>query len=203
VAYADEEQIERLRRLWDRFGIPALVALALAVVTVLAWEWYAAHRQAQAERASAAYEALVAAPDFAQARTRATALRNTHAGSPYVLLADLHLASRALDAGDTAAAQEALRDALTRATREFDRDLVRLRLARVALDLGQTQEAAALIEAIRHPALAGQAAELRGDVARAQGRPEDARKAYQAALLAAGEGARANLIRLKLDDLGS
>lgn len=203
MAYEDEEQIEQLRRFWDRYGVPILASVALVVAGAVGWRWYEAHTRAQAEQAAASYQRIVGATDFADARAQVEALRAEHGGSDYVVLADFHLAGLAVGAQDLAGAAAALRDALERADHPADEHLARLRLARVLLDQGDIDGAADLIDGVSDAAFAADYAELRGDIAHARGDTDGARAAWREALAAAGDDARANLIKLKLDDLGS
>lgn len=203
MAYEDEEQIEQLRRFWDRYGVPILVCGGLAIAGATGWRWYESHARASAERAAVDYQQILGAADFADARAQVDALRGAHGGSDYVVLADFHLAALAITAQDLAAAEAALRDALERADHPADEHLARLRLARVVLDRGDAPGAADLIAGMTAVAFAADYAELRGDIAHARGDVDGARMAWREALAAAGDGARANLIKLKLDDLGS
>lgn len=203
MAYEDEEQIEQLRRFWDRYGVPILVSAALAIAGATGWRWYESHQRGSAEQAAAAYQKILGATDFADARAQVDTLRAEHGRSDYVVLADFHLAGLAVGAQDLAGAAAALRDALERTDHPADEHLARLRLARVLLDQGDSDGAAGLLDGVTDVAFAADYAELRGDVAQARGDADSARTAWREALTAAGDGARANLIKLKLDDLGS
>lgn len=203
MAYEDQEQLEQLRRLWDRFGWQVTAGIVLALVVVVGWRWYEARLQARAEAASVAYGEVMAASDYPEAQAAVAVLHDEHKHANYQMLGDLHLAARAVEADDLDGAESALRHALSHAEHDVDRHIGRLRLARVLLAQGEFEAA----EALRPPSgvagpFAADWAELRGDLARAQQRPDEARTAYREALAAAGASTRADLIQLKLDDLG-
>jgi predicted negative regulator of RcsB-dependent stress response len=86
---------------------------------------------------------------------------------------------------------------------EDTRDLARLRLAGVLLDEKGYPEALALLETKVSDSLAGLYAELKGDILTAQGKPAQARNAYQLALDKSESGStyRAT-VQLKMDALG-
>jgi predicted negative regulator of RcsB-dependent stress response len=111
-------------------------------------------------------------------------------------------AKRAVEADKLDAAEQHLRWVVENAAEPADRTLARLRLARVLLDAGKPQAAQAELDdktTTGSPALA----ELRGDIARAQGQAPQARQAYQEALAGLpAESGTAALIKLKLDAVG-
>jgi predicted negative regulator of RcsB-dependent stress response len=67
---------------------------------------------------------------------------------------------------------------------------------------GKPQEAIAALDAIKGASFVALAQELRGDALVKLGRPDDARKAYQAAIAAMGDSApQRGVVQTKLDDL--
>lgn len=204
MAETDDDQIEQLRRLWDRYGVPVLIAGAVVAVVVLGGRYWQARALDRAAQASAQYEKVLAAADLSAAEAAVKALRDAHGGSNYTVLADLHLAGLATQAGQLETAQAALRDALDRADNDADRHVARIRLARVLLDLDRAPDAAALLtDAPAQGPFAADYAELRGDAARARGDHDAARTAWREALALSGQDGRGALLKLKLDDLGS
>ena len=99
-----------------------------------------------------------------------------------------------------AGAATALRSALTRAPDPGLAKLAAFRLARVLIAQGELDAAAKVIQ--EHDdggAFSADFAGLRGDIALAQGRPDEARSAYRKAV--DGGAALARIIELKLQDL--
>jgi len=83
--------------------------------------------------------------------------------------------------------------------------IARVRLARVLLEQGRTDEALAIVQADGNiVGFESRYAEVRGDIYLAQGKMDEATTAYLEALntLEAGEGDRATLV-LKLESLGA
>lgn len=204
MAYEDDETLEQLRRIWDRHGKLALLALAFAAAGAFGGRWYQAHRAEQAQLASGLYSRILGAADYQAVAPLTAQMLAEHAGSPYAVLAQFRLAPLAVAAGSRDSAATALRWVMDHATADTDRALARLRLARLELDGGNMEAAAQLIEAKAPDAFAADHAELVGDVARARQDPVAARSAYSQALeLAGADSGRRTLLQLKLDDLGS
>jgi predicted negative regulator of RcsB-dependent stress response len=83
------------------------------------------------------------------------------------------------------------------------REVARLRLAGILLDEKKYDEALKLISEKTSDAYAALASDLKGDVLAAQGKPVEARAAYQIALEKSDPASRyRGLIELKLDALG-
>ncbi len=136
-----------------------------------------------------------------EAAALAEQLRTQYPSSSYATFVALAQAKQAAEAGELNAAQQHLRWVMEHAGEATDRALASLRLARVLLDQGQAQAAQDVLSK-DIPASSAALAELRGDIARAQDKPQDARQAYQEALAnLPPDSGQAALIKLKLDGL--
>jgi predicted negative regulator of RcsB-dependent stress response len=199
----DEEKVEAIKKWWKANGIAVIGGVVIGLGTVIGWRTWVEHRTQVAQRASIAFEQLLMAADAGQtesARKQAEALIADYGSTPYAMFAGLTTARLALRDGNPDAAAADLRAAIDAAPDPALASLAALRLARVQLDQGSLEAAAATLdEHAGDDAFAGDFAALRGDIAAAEGRAEDARAAYRAAL-DAGTG-NARLIELKLQDL--
>lgn len=202
MSTVDDDQIEQLRRLWDRYGRLLAAVAVLLLGGVLGWQAYDGHRQRQAAAAAALYAAYLQPPAGQSAEALATRLRTEYPRSSYATFAAFGEAKRAVEADKLDAAEQHLRWVVDNAAEPADRTLGRVRLARLLLDQGKPQAAQSVLDgetATGSSALA----ELRGDIARAQGQAPQARLAYQEALAGLpAESGTAALIRLKLDAVG-
>ena len=121
----------------------------------------------------------------ADAALEAARLTEAHGDTAYALFLALGNARDAVDAGDLTAAKAALESGLTLAPTEALKDVVRLRLARLALAGEEGGEGALrYLEAIRQGETMAGVAELRGDALASLGAFAEARAAYAAALAA-------------------
>ena len=206
----EQEQLSQIKAWWEQYGkyVTALiVSAAVASVGWQGWQWY---QDKQASEAAALYYAVqqaAGAGETARARDAAGQLVERHAGSPYAAMAALLSAAAQVEGGDARNARAQLEWVMGNAGDAVLRDLARLRLATLSFDEGSYDEALSRLSSAPHPALAARYADLRGDVLRAAGRRDDARKAYNEALSAlaaeagqAGEMAR-SITRIKLESV--
>lgn len=210
MSNVDDDQIEQLRRLWDRYGRLLLALLVVAFVTVVGGTLYNRYQDAQAVAAAALYadfQKTAADQPAGQAATQtpeaiADQLRAQYPRTSYATFASLRQAKQAVEAGKLDVAQQRLRWVIDASPEPADRALARLRLARLLLDQGKTAPAAEVLQK-DVPATAPATLELRGDIAHAEGKAQDARQAYQEALAALpADSGQAAMIKLKLDALG-
>lgn len=200
----DEEQAERLKGWWDRYGASLIAGLALAVAGVVGWRYYQDFAGDRAAAAATAYVAFVdaraAGEDAAKA---AAALDADHAGAAYHVLSLLYRAADQAAEEDWAEALAFLERAIDLADAGPVRDIARYRAAKVLFQLDRLDDGSAMLARISSPGLEAQVAELAGDLALAKGDPEAAREAYRTGVAAArGRGGRQlpglALIELKL-----
>ncbi len=214
MSTVDDDQIEQLRRLWDRYGRLLVAALVVILAGVAGRTVYDRYQDRQAVAAAALYASFQkAAADQAGGQsggatnapatdTLADQLRTQYPRSSYATFASLTQAKQAVEAGKPADAEQHLRWVVEHSPNPDDRALAGLRLARVLLDQGKPQEA---LDALGKDIPAGSPAlaEIKGDIAQAQNKPDEAREAYQEAIAGLPpDSGQAALIKLKLDALG-
>lgn len=214
VDYSEEEQVERLRKWWDENGTSIIVAVALSVAALVGWRYWQDSSQQKAEAASVIYQQMADALEQSRAmagvqgasdavRTNAEQLVADYPSTTYADYARLALAALAVSDAAYADAAAQLREVMESPATEALGWTARARLARVLLHSGDLEGAAQVLNASWPESWQGQAFELRGDLARAQGNVDAAREAYQSALQALqadGAGHR-ELVQMKLDDL--
>lgn len=202
--YATEEQrVEALRDWWRQNATSILAGVVLALAGILGWQWWQQRQSGSAEQASVLYDGVLASlarKDAEQVRTRAQALISARPESAYATLAALAMARSALDANDTAAALASLDWAAQHAPAPDLAGIANLRAARLLIDGKRYDEAAQRLDKVTGSGQAPEREELRGDLAFARADMAAARRAWQAALAAAGPES-STLIQLKLDNL--
>ncbi len=142
---------ERLKKLWDRYGIfviGAAVAIVLATAGQRGWVyWQATRAAASGDRFVAAVD-LADTGDFASAETALNTVIAEGSGD-YPVLARFRLASARAEAGEVAAAIiDFDRLAADGAVGEELQSLARLRAATLLVDSGSRDEVAERIEAL-------------------------------------------------------
>jgi predicted negative regulator of RcsB-dependent stress response len=204
----EQEQIAELKAFWKRHG--SLIVLAIAAVALVFaawrfWGWYQASQSVQAAGVYAELQKAAAANDPKKVRELGGTLLESHPGSLYAALGALVSAKIHFDAGDLKTARVQLQWVADKARDPEVQALARLRLAAVLLDEKAYDDALKALAAKPPSAFEALFADTRGDVLRAQGKPAEARAAYEAALgkLAAGDGAAREAIQLKLDGVAA
>ena len=210
----EEEQIENLKRFWQDYGTPILVGVAIAVSVFAGWRYWQAEKLNSATKAATVFQDMLGAaqrsqlnPDDKAASTDvqrlAKSLKDDYAGTPYAISAAMLQARHAIDRGDNKDAEKQLRWVLDQKPAEGIRVLATTRLARVLAAGKQHDAAIALLVKEKAAGFEPTLEELKGDIYQAQGKLEEARKAYQAAsaaLLARDE--RSPVLELKMADVG-
>lgn len=202
---SEEEQVEALKRWWDRNGRAVIVGVAVFVALVVGWRGWVEYRQGQSQNASLLYERMLGAAEAEQtekAREHGRSLIGDYAGTPYAGLAGLYLARLAVDADKPEAAAGHLQWVMDNAAMEGIVHTARVRLARVRLAQGQPDAALALVQGEAPAGFAGVYAETRGDILADRGDTEGARTAYDQALAAYEQAPmQRSVVRMKRQDL--
>ncbi|MCE9568428.1 MAG: tetratricopeptide repeat protein [Rhodocyclales bacterium] len=181
----EQEQLDELKTWWKMYGnlvTGILVALALAAVAWQGWNWW---QRQQSVQASALYSGLQTAAtqkDAKRARELAGELIDKYSATSYAGMGALLAARVQVDTGDAKNARVQLAWAAENAKDSGLRELARLRLAAVMLDDKAYDDAIRQLVAEPAASFAPRFAELRGDVFAAQGKLDEGRAAYDAAL---------------------
>ena len=202
---SEKEQIALIKDWWRDNGRFVLTGLALGLAILFGWRAWQGHLQERAETASASYSKLLEAVER-QDRDLALELgqelvddyRETpYAGQAALTLAKLHVVLNELDDAE-------LR--LKWVAEESDdaslKQVARLRLARVMLQLKRADEALAVLDESDWGAFTAQWHEVQGDAHLARGDHGAARSEYESALNTdLGPVIDRNLLQIKLDSL--
>lgn len=204
----EEEQIERIKDMWRRHGMPVLLGAGLALAAVVGWKAWVNHQEAEAAAASATYQTMletIMAGDDEAARTRAAELaedlRNEYADTRYAEFSALMQARLAVEAGDFATAETLLEEVVQQTGDQALAEVARQRLARVLAQQDRAEEGLELFNAKVAGLLLAGRQEVRGDLLVSLGRTAEAREAYQAAMKALDDPRSRPQLQLKLDDL--
>jgi predicted negative regulator of RcsB-dependent stress response len=201
---SEKEQVERLRQWWRDNGWFLIGGAALGGLALLGWNQYWAYQARTAEKAAAVYESLqqaIAAPNLEQASALLKQMRADYPNAAYTQQAGLAVARAELITDPQRAADD------LRYTMEHSKDpelamIARLRLARVLAYREQYGDALALLSVENPGKFAGRINEVKGDIFAAQGKFDEARAAYLAAMVASGaEVLDRSFLQMKLADL--
>lgn len=203
----EEQQVEAIKKWWKDNGLSVVVGLLIGFAALFGWNYWKDLREENAAQASRLYQEMLTylqAHNTKVVENRADRLRNDFKRTPYATLAAFAQARMAVESGDLDAATAHLQWALDNTRQDQLQHTARLRLARVLLAAGKTEEAGTLLAKVSPGAYVAEYAEVEGDIARAKGDLAAARAAYNRALAAASADVRqSNAIQLKLDDVAA
>jgi predicted negative regulator of RcsB-dependent stress response len=202
----DDEQAEALKSWWRENWAWVFSGIVVGLGLLAGWQYYQRHRAESAESASAKLEQFATAQvsDKVKAEALFKELTDKYSNTPYAIQAQLLQAQHAVDDSDFAAAETALRAVINTSK---DKELVQvatMRLARVLVEQGKSDDALALLDPAKAGAFAAQVHEIRGDALLAKHDEAGARSEYQTAMAAfkTDGNADTSLLELKLIDLG-
>lgn len=199
----DEEKVEAIKKWWKENGFSVIGGVAIGLGAIFGWRAWIDYRDSVAQQASAAFEQLLASAGAADIQTsikHSELIIEEYPDTAYATLAALVRARVELDAGNLPGARTALEQAIGKSPDPGLTRIAALRLIRVLIAEGDTEKAASLVAKHDDSAsFAGAFAALRGDIAKAEGRPSDARVSYERAIAAGAPNPEQ--LRLSLDDL--
>lgn len=205
VYMTDEEQVERLKRMWDKYGNIFSSIILVGAMAIVGWQWWQKHVAKVSFQASAIYEQLLTSAskqDETGVTAHAANLKKNYAKSPYADIAALTLSKQLVDEKQYAKASEQLQWVIDNGKHKALQQIARLRLARILLSQKQYEKGLTTLSKMTDSAFEPMAAELRGDLFLSQGKREQARMAYTKALLNVPEKTLAHaLIQMKLNDI--
>jgi predicted negative regulator of RcsB-dependent stress response len=203
--YDKYEQSELVQKWLRDNGVSIIAGIVIGLVGIFGWQQWRNHQARNEGQASQLYQQMQIAqasgkPDTASQLT--DQLMKDYAKSPFTVFAVSERAKQQVQAKQLDKAEASLKWAESHATAPALKSLTLLRIAQVELARDNGKEALATLDRIPADSYKGLAQELRGDVLVKLGRSDEARKAYQAALLALGEEApQRGALQMKLDDL--
>jgi|TARA_R110001599_G_scaffold177980_6_gene370391 predicted negative regulator of RcsB-dependent stress response len=204
----EEEQVEKIKELWKKHGVPLLTGVVIALAGVFGWQGWGNYQDNKAANASALYQSMLESvlgdggtEDRARGAELAEQIREEYSGTRYAQFAALMQARLAVEAEDLPAAEALLNEVVGDAGDPVMEEVARQRLARVLAAQDRAEEALELLTGEVSGALLASREEVRGDLLLELGREADARTAYQAALAALEDPQARPQLQLKLNDL--
>jgi len=200
----EEEQVEAIKKWWKENGKSVIGGVVLGFAVIGGWQGWQGYQRNQGESASGYFDAMRQAVRTGQdnkAIEDGKRLIGEFGGTAYASFAALELAKLAYQRGEKAVARDHLKWVSDSASDSSIRELGRLRLGHLLLDMNELDALQALFAKSASAAYAGEFSALRGDYERARGNDSAAREAYQEALVKGVEDEA--LLRMKLVDVGS
>jgi predicted negative regulator of RcsB-dependent stress response len=201
----EQEQLASMKAWWEKYGNLVLTAATLVLLAIAAyngWRWY---ERREAAQAGVLYDEMKSAVDVnnvGKIKEVAGTLLERYPRTVYAAMAALHAARANHESSDLAASKAQLRWVIDKSGHPEFTLIARVRLAGVLLDEKAYDEALKLVTGEVPAAHATAFADRRGDILLAQGKPVEARAAWQQAIAKAdAQHPLRNIIQLKLDAL--
>lgn len=179
-----QEQIDQAKQFWKQYGNLITWTLIIVLGAYASWTGYLYWQNQEASKAGVLYEQLDIATLEGDADKVARVfadLQQRHPRTTYAQQGALLAAKSLSDLGKAEPARAALQWAVDQGKNDDLVAVARLRLAGLVLDEKQYDVALKLLDAKLPPEFEGLAQDRRGDVFMAQGKKDEALKAYQAA----------------------
>ena len=199
----EQEKLGDLKAWWSRYGnyVTALVTVvALAIAANQGWKYYTGKQATEAASLYFALSDAAAKNEAAKAKDAAAQLIEKFPSTGYAPRGALLAAKLAFDAADLPAAKTQLEWAVNNSKELEIVSIARLRLAAVLLDQKQYDAAITALDAKHSESFDGLFLDMKGDIFNLQGKPSDAKTAYEAALVKLDpKGSTKQYTQVKLD----
>lgn len=203
----EQEQLDQLKAFWNQYGNLITWVLILALGGFAGWNGWKWYQRDQGVKAAALFDALersAQGKELDKIASRFADLRDKYGRTAQAAQGALLTARVQADGGQAEAARATLAWAAESAGDEALRAVARLRLAGLLLDAKQYDEALKQLDAATVPGLTPLVADRRGDVLAAQGKPAEARAAWEQAYRELAERLEyRRLVEAKLTAIGA
>jgi predicted negative regulator of RcsB-dependent stress response len=203
----EQEQLDQIKHFWAKFGNLITWVLLIVLTGYAGWNGWQYWQRDQAAKAGGIYDELDRSAQAGDAErvTKIWAdLQSRYPSTAFAEQGGLLAARVQFDKGQADAARGTLEWVAANAKESEYRALARLRLAGVHLEAKRFDDALKLVTSDVPESLSALAADRRGDILQAQGKPAEAEAAYQQAWKAlAKEVDYRRLVEAKLVALGA
>ena len=180
----EQEQLDEFRVWWKKYGKLAVNLVLAALLAYAAWQGYQYFQQKKAIEASVLYQALVTTDPTKSAEIKAQSakLMADYSGTPYAGRAAIFVAKNRVAAKDKKDAKTQLEWAIKNAKESTIKAIASVQLAGILLEEKNYDGALKVLSSDVDKGFSGIKDDLLGDILLAQGKPAEAKKAYQNAL---------------------
>ncbi|MEW5756037.1 MAG: tetratricopeptide repeat protein [Pseudomonadota bacterium] len=202
----EQEQLDTLRNFWKENGKSLIAGVLIGLGALFAYQLWQQNRHAELDQASAAYLEMldnVVLGKWDEVEKGGGVIVGQYADTVYAQLAALNLATAKFEQGDKVAARAHLRWVIDKADLPELKNMAKLRLAKILIGEGQSEEAIKWLNEITDASFASLVSETLGDAYVRSNEPAKAKEAYQKALDTIGEGGstRQSILNLKLENI--
>ncbi|MEW6164465.1 MAG: tetratricopeptide repeat protein [Pseudomonadota bacterium] len=190
----EQEQLEELKTWWKLHGnliTSIILALAIGVVGWQGWQWWQRNEAAQAGQLYGGIQQALTQQDVKRVRQLAGELIGKYPATAQASLGAMLSGKALAESGDLKSAQAQFGWVAENAADPGLRGIARLRQAILLSEDKALDEALKLLAEPPVPGLMARYLEVRGDILATQGKPSEARQAYDEALKALDDARKA------------
>ena len=205
VYSTEDEQVAQLKRWLKDFGPAVIIGVILAVAIGFGWRYWQSYTLRTHQAAAVIYTNMMGYEldkNDMQAGLMAKELVKDYHRTPYADFASLLLAKFAVKEKNYKLANQHLNWALNNASNNSIQQIARIRLAKIAIQQNQAQQALTLLQTVNDKTMVGLINSVKGDAYLALKQPGKAKAAFQLAvksLPANGDP----ILQMKLENLPS
>ena len=180
----EQEQLDEFKAFWKQWGNLITWLITACLLAYAGWNGWGWYQRDQAAKASTMFDQLdqaALAGDVERAGRVFNDMKERFSSATLTQQAGLMAAKLQYEQGKSDDAKASLGWVAEHAAEDEYRAIARLRLAGVLLDAKDYDAALKTLDGAQSKPFAGLVADRRGDVLLAQGKPDEARGAYQAA----------------------
>lgn len=198
----EEEQINELKGFVKKYWKLIVIILIVALAAVWGWRYWQSHHNAQLEKSSETYEALVVNLDANNPDSITPLVEFSQSeNNIYGLLASLKAAQFYVeDLKDYPKAQVLLENAAKKTKDNAILGVIYTRIARLQYQQGLNEQSLQTLDKVKGEGWLAAVSDIRGDIFVKEGRYDDAIAAYQLALNAKPTQDLAANVEMKLND---
>lgn len=202
----EEEQVEALKRWWEKNGKFVIIAGIIVIAGVVGGKTWRQFQLSKAGKVSAEYSLMMKEAQSGKSDSaiqRAQLIIDKNPDTYYATLAALMAAKLQVEKGNNDAAVQQLDWAMSHTKDENTMHVIRLRLAKILISQGKLDKAMTYATFAQTGKFASQYSIIQGDIYYKKGELESAKAAYQTALNDKNlSGQLRSFVQLKLDNLG-
>ena len=198
----ENEQVDALKRFFAENGKALAVGVILGIGALVGWRYWTSHQLDSARGSSLAYENAISALKSDSPETLTAAEKfAADSKNTYGAFASLELAQRLVDKNDLQGAEKQLQQGLADASDDNLKSVINMRLARVQLQLKQSDAALKTLEGIKGEGWTAIVADLRGEILLSKGDKQGARAAWESGVKSDASPALSEMMRMKINNL--
>lgn len=202
---SDEEKGEEIKQWWRDNGRAVIIGIVFGTALLFSGRYWFNYQATVAEQASSSYQqltTLLTEDKNVEAEEKTQLLLSEFSSTPYAVFAAFDMAKKAVELNDNDTAKTYLQWVIDHAELSGHTSLAQLRLSELLLLESKFDLALELLAQPTSVSFTSLFSELKGDILVAQGKDDEARSAYQTAMMTLGQGQpRQSIIQLKLDDV--